>query len=86
MLAAVAHSLRAAFEIDAIDERARTGWSVIVTGVAEMVMSATEIERLQRAEPVHWVQGAGTHWVLLHAERVSGRRITAACERGSCSS
>ena len=38
-LHAVTHSAKAAFEIDGVDEPAKTGWSVIVVGVAIVVSS-----------------------------------------------
>ncbi len=82
-LRAVSHSAKAAFEIDRIDEHAKTGWSVIVTGVAEIVTGAAEIERLEQGEAVKWDASSRTHWVMIHAGTVSGRRITTAAERSA---
>ncbi len=82
-LHAVTHSAKAAFEIDGVDEPAKTGWSVIVVGVAIVVSSQAEIARLERSDAVAWGLGAPTRWVQLPARTVSGRRITSAAERGS---
>ncbi len=82
-LHAVSHSAKAAFEIDGIDEHAKTGWSVIVTGVAEMVTSAAEIARLERDAAVRWTTGSRLRWVVIRAGTFSGRRILSAAERAS---
>jgi uncharacterized protein len=76
MLHAVSHDAKAAFEIDEIDERARTGWSVIVTGVARLITDPAEIRRLQDSSAVDWPAEEPTRWVALRAQTVSGRRIS----------
>jgi nitroimidazol reductase NimA-like FMN-containing flavoprotein (pyridoxamine 5'-phosphate oxidase superfamily) len=81
-LRALSHSAKAAFEIDGIDEHAKTGWSVIVTGVAAMLTGA-EIASLERSEAVTWATSGQTHWVVIRAGTVSGRRIRSAAERAS---
>ncbi len=80
-LHALSHSAKAAFEIDGIDEHAKTGWSVIVTGVAAMLTGAAEIASLERRESVTWATSGKTHWVVIRAGTVSGRRIRSAAER-----
>jgi nitroimidazol reductase NimA-like FMN-containing flavoprotein (pyridoxamine 5'-phosphate oxidase superfamily) len=71
-------SARAAFEIDEVNVEARSGWSVIVTGVCEEVTSPAAIERLQRLGLEPWAPGERAHWITLHAGSVSGRRIAPA--------
>lgn len=59
------------FEVDYVNPIRRTGWSVLVQGVA---YEATHWEtgRL-RVEP--WAKGDRAHWVRLVSSSVTGRRI-----------
>jgi nitroimidazol reductase NimA-like FMN-containing flavoprotein (pyridoxamine 5'-phosphate oxidase superfamily) len=66
---------RAAFEIDGIDPEERTGWSVIIHGVAEPVTSPAEVRRLESLGLESWAPGPKAHWVRIRAATVSGRRI-----------
>ena len=65
----------AAFEVDAVDQSSRTGWSVIVTGRAEEVENAAELQRLDRLALEPWAPGDKPHWVRIRTVTVSGRRI-----------
>jgi uncharacterized protein len=67
----------AAFEIDGVDSGGRTGWSVVVTGVAEEVTIPSEIRRLDKLGLEVWASGPRNHWVRVRARTVSGRRIVA---------
>jgi nitroimidazol reductase NimA-like FMN-containing flavoprotein (pyridoxamine 5'-phosphate oxidase superfamily) len=69
------HAAKAAFEIDGIDEATRTGWSVIITGVAEEVTQPTELDRLKRLGIEPWAPGPKPHWMHVRAWTVAGRRI-----------
>jgi nitroimidazol reductase NimA-like FMN-containing flavoprotein (pyridoxamine 5'-phosphate oxidase superfamily) len=80
-LHAVLRSTHATFEIDGVDEGARTGWSVIIQGVTEEVTSPGEIRRLDGLGSESWAPGEKPHWVQIRAWTVSGRRIGAAPER-----
>jgi prepilin-type processing-associated H-X9-DG protein len=66
-----------AFEVDEIDESARTGWSVLVTGVGFDVTDALDAGSVAaRQFPVDtWVPGRRTHWIRIESEQVSGRRL-----------
>ena len=67
------------FEADAYDERAHSGWSVVVTGRAEPVDSDTEIERLSGRGLRPW--GAAVerpYWIRIRPSAVTGRRTPAA--------
>lgn len=75
---ALLHAVKAAFEIDGIDEAARTGWSVIIEGVTEEVTQPNDIARLNRLELEPWAPGPKPHWVYIRALTVSGRRIVLA--------
>jgi uncharacterized protein len=64
-----------AFEVDAIDERKRTGWSVLVRGIAEQVTEPAELDRV-RALPLYpWAPGAKISYVRIEPTIVSGRRL-----------
>jgi uncharacterized protein len=65
----------AAFEIDGIDAGGRTGWSVVIIGVAEEVTAQSEIRRLDKLGLEVWAPGPRSHWVRIRARTVSGRRI-----------
>ena len=65
----------AAFEIDGFDPDSRTGWSVIIVGMAEEVTSPSELRRLDRLGLVTWISGRKAHWMRIRAWTVSGRRI-----------
>jgi nitroimidazol reductase NimA-like FMN-containing flavoprotein (pyridoxamine 5'-phosphate oxidase superfamily) len=68
----------AAFEIDGIDAAARTGWSVIIIGMAQEITSPSEIRRLDRLGLDHWAPGAKPYWMRIRAWTVTGRQIVAA--------
>jgi uncharacterized protein len=74
-LMALARSAHAAFEIDDIDPETRSGWSVIIVGVAEEVTSPVEVRRLESLGLEQWRSADQWHWVRIRAWRVSGRRI-----------
>jgi nitroimidazol reductase NimA-like FMN-containing flavoprotein (pyridoxamine 5'-phosphate oxidase superfamily) len=74
-LHALLKAAKAAFEIDGIDQDGRTGWSVIVVGVAEEVTNPAETRRLGATGPEPWGPGLKAHWVRIRANTVSGRRI-----------
>lgn len=72
---ALMRSTEAAFEVDGIDEASRTGWSVILHGLAEEVTLPAEIRRLERLGVEPWAPGAKCHWLRIRAGALSGRRI-----------
>jgi nitroimidazol reductase NimA-like FMN-containing flavoprotein (pyridoxamine 5'-phosphate oxidase superfamily) len=73
-LAAAAARGVLAFEVDEIDLRARTGWSVVVTGVAERVNDPLQEARVRSVlEP--WAPGAHEVFLRLPLTRMTGRRI-----------
>jgi nitroimidazol reductase NimA-like FMN-containing flavoprotein (pyridoxamine 5'-phosphate oxidase superfamily) len=74
-LHAILHAAKTAFEIDGIDEAARTGWSVIIEGVTAEITQPSDTRRLGRLGLEPWAPGPKPHWVRIRAWRVSGRRI-----------
>ena len=61
------------FEVDNLGERGHSGWTVMVTGVAEEVDNLPEIERLRLLLPA-WRDGGGERVVRISSELISGRR------------
>jgi uncharacterized protein len=74
-LHAVLQTNEAAFEIDGLDEGSRTGWSVIIHGVAEEVTNQAEVRRLDGLGVTPWAPGRKRRWVRIRARTVTGRRI-----------
>lgn len=66
-----------AFEIDGVDEKNRSGWSVVVHGPAfDMTESIDEISDLVRNLPVDpWAPGRKAHWIRVEARLITGRRL-----------
>lgn len=76
-LAAADHA-NVTFEVDEIDHRTRSGWSVLVRGLAEEVTSAHRAELIERTrdsgvEP--WAPGEHGRWLRIIPQGISGRRI-----------
>jgi nitroimidazol reductase NimA-like FMN-containing flavoprotein (pyridoxamine 5'-phosphate oxidase superfamily) len=65
----------ATFEIDGVDHEARTGWSVIATGVVEELTRPFELQRIAALGAEPWVRGADMHVIRIRAYTVTGRRI-----------
>jgi hypothetical protein len=64
-----------AFEVDDIDPQHRTGWSVVVTGVARAIEPA-DLPPAQRGGPARWVSGGDDdRLVAISTELISGRRL-----------
>ena len=64
-----------AFEADAYDERARTGWSVLINGRAHAVYEDQEIRRLSRLGLRPWVASAEhAFWIRIQPASITGRR------------
>lgn len=60
----------ASFEVDDIDEAARTAWSVIVRGMLRHVSGAHELP-----DPEPWLTVDRHHWMVLSPVAMSGRRF-----------
>jgi len=64
-----------AFEVDAVAEAFRSGWSVIVHGRLERVEDPEDVRRAELTGLQAWSQSGKPHWLRLAAAEVSGRRI-----------
>lgn len=65
----------ASFEIDAVDERTRTGWSVIARGTLTDVYDHDEIERAARLPLEPFAGGVRPYYLRLLIYELTGRRI-----------
>lgn len=64
-----------AFEADAVDASARSGWSVVVTGRAAVVTDRAEAARLERTAPGSPAPSREEVFVRIEPELVSGREL-----------
>lgn len=64
-----------AFEADAIDDATHVGWSVVVVGVAGLVLDTDE-EAGYRVRLRQWVEAPGDQLIRITPEFVSGHRLT----------
>jgi uncharacterized protein len=65
-----------AFEVDEVDEAVGHGWSIVVSGRAEIVSDPDEAAQLRRvADPQPWAPGVRPMYVRITIRRISGRAI-----------
>ncbi len=76
LIAAALHET-IAFEVDAFDEQAGTGWSVNVVGAAEEIVHPTQLERAHALNLPAWAGEVRDRYVRIRAAQVTGRRISA---------
>jgi nitroimidazol reductase NimA-like FMN-containing flavoprotein (pyridoxamine 5'-phosphate oxidase superfamily) len=74
-LAAAVRGAPVAFEIDHADEVFQSGWSVMVSGFAELATDAEHIDRLEKLGLRPWAPGERDNWVVIQTETISGRRV-----------
>lgn len=80
-LAAAATRGVLAFQVDDIDPSTRSGWSVVVVGVADLVDDPVEQARIRLVlQP--WAPGRNEVFIRLPLKVVTGRRIGASGELG----
>lgn len=63
-----------AFEVDDIDDFLEAGWSVVVSGTAEL-LTEEELTRLRGDAPAPWAEGPRTLFVAVTIDRVTGRQL-----------
>jgi len=61
---------RVAVEVDLVDDEARTGWSVLVRGVARVLMEPAPVDA-----PTAWPTGTKSATVRIRPTKVTGRRL-----------
>lgn len=70
-----------AFEVDDIDRQHRTGWSVLLTGLASEITDLDRpdlVQRLRETALDPWPEGEKPNLLRLAATEITGRRITRA--------
>ena len=72
---AALHQRVVSIEVDEIDRIYHTGWSVLVTGFAELLTDPGEIDRVRKAPLRPWAPGSHPFFVRVPSTVVSGRRI-----------
>lgn len=67
---------KVAFEVDDIDVSTRSGWSVVIQGVAEDITDSDDwfVESLRQVST--WRPGAADHYVRITPSVMSGRRVS----------
>ena len=66
------------FEVDELHPSDRTGWSVLIRGLAELVTPAHDTElaaRTRSSGATPWAPGDKTSWLRIIPHGISGRRI-----------
>lgn len=64
-----------AFEVDSLDAEVRTGWSVVVTGVARALTEPSEIARAGALGLAPWAGGQRELYVAITPGVVTGRFV-----------
>ena len=72
-----------AFEVDELDDRMRSGWSVLVTGRAEHVEAPVEVAEAFGRLDQPWAPGPRPLVARIVLTRVTGRRFTVAPDTGA---
>ena len=77
-LALRTRQFRTSFEVDHLDPGAREGWSVVVSGQADLVTDPVEQEQLKALAPVPWAGGDRSAVYRLRPVEITGRRVVRA--------
>ena len=64
-----------AFEADEFDSVYHSGWSVVVTGVAQEVTDPERLAAMARLPVAHWAPAADGHVLSIATTMISGRRL-----------
>lgn len=82
VLAAAVDGNVVAFEADQLDLDGHVGWSVVVTGLAELMKSGDEYDRMAAEIPDTSAPGNHDDIVRIRVELVTGRRIVRGSANG----
>ncbi len=76
-LAAATSQAVVAFEVDGYEPHGRSGWSVVVQGIASEVTDPAALIRVRGSGLDAWaVDGQGDHVVRIDIQTISGRRFS----------
>lgn len=73
---------RVAFEVEAVDAKTGTGWSVVVQGAASEVTDEQEIRELEHG-PAAAATGRPSRWIHIRPGHIIGRRLPGVAEAGT---
>jgi len=74
-MASKVHGAIVSFEADELDAATRSGWSVTVTGLAELVTDSAAVARYQEIPLVPWAPGVRDQFITITTEILDGLRI-----------
>lgn len=75
-LARRVHGRGVTLQVDDIDQRMFSGWSVVMTGTAHRVDdAATVAERWALGRPSTWLPAPESQWIALHVDDIRGERV-----------
>ena len=74
-LDAALHQQRVALEIDALEEWAQAGWSVLALGTASVVSDPAERTALAGGGPHPWAPAPGLMLIRVAVDALTGRRV-----------
>jgi nitroimidazol reductase NimA-like FMN-containing flavoprotein (pyridoxamine 5'-phosphate oxidase superfamily) len=64
------------FEVDHYDQASRSGWSVLLTGIARPVTDEAFLDELEQRGLARWLDTAGgTYWIEIQPHTVTGRAV-----------
>ena len=75
MKLSAARGSRVAFEADDIERLYRSGWSVVIHGIADEVADPAALEGTLAGRLRPWSGGAKDRWVRITPVQVAGRRL-----------
>ena len=76
-LAGLAQRTNVAFEVDKVDERGRSGCSVLVRGFAEAMVHNYPLASTWETSPVPWADGTRNLFIEIKPRKISGRSVHA---------
>jgi uncharacterized protein len=65
-----------ALEVDELDQRTRTGWSLVVHGQTRAVAEPAEVTRLWAVDPVPWAPGGRHLFIEVRPTQITGRIVS----------
>lgn len=68
-------------EVDGIDTKELTGWSVLVKGRAIELHLGDDLARVEQLPLRNWARGEKGHWIEIQPREITGRRIYPPPER-----
>ena len=74
-LTAAHQQVQATLQVDSVDRVHRSGWSVLVFGIATTVDDSEEIARLDRLGLRSWAASERASWIRLLPVQITGRQL-----------